>query len=363
MLLSFLLATLSLAAPAEPLRLGIVGLVHGHVHGFLTDFRDREDLHIVGVYDTNAGLHAKYADWYRLDRALFFTDLERMLVKTKPEAVAVFTTTFDHRAVVELCAKYGIDVMMEKPLAVNMEHAEAMAKAAEAGGIRVIVNYETTWYPSNHAIKHAVDAGEIGAIRKVVIHDGHRGPEEMGVDPEFLEWLVDPVLNGGGALTDFGCYGANLLTWLLDGRPPKSVVAFTQQFKKNNPTYARVDDETNILVEYEGAVGVIQASWNWPLPVNRKDMEVYGTNGQMTTPNAQRAILEKDGKSSQDMTLPALEPIRRDPLALLTAVSRGTIALSPHDPSSLANNLTVTRILDAARESARTGRRVVLDRE
>jgi predicted dehydrogenase len=238
-----------------------------------------------------------------------------------------------------------------------------MAKAAEAGGIRVIVNYETTWYPSNHAIKHAVDAGEIGAIRKVVIHDGHRGPEEMGVDPEFLEWLVDPVLNGGGALTDFGCYGANLLTWLLDDRPPKSVVAFTQQFKKNNPTYARVDDEANILVEYEGAVGVIQASWNWPLPVNRKDMEVYGTNGQMTTPNAQRAILEKDGKSSQDMTLPALEPIRRDPLALLTAVSRGTIALSPHDPSSLANNLTVTRILDAARESARTGRRVVLDRE
>ncbi len=354
------LLLLALALPAEPLRIGIVGLVHGHVGGFLNEFRTRDDIAIVGVYDANASLHGKYADRYAIDPALFYTDLERMLVDTKPEAVTVFTTTFDHLAVVELCAKYGIDVMMEKPLAVNMAHAEAMARAAEAGGIEVLVNYETTWYRSNNAIKERVDAGEIGRIRKVVIHDGHRGPQEMGVGPEFLEWLVDPIQNGGGALTDFGCYGANLLTWLLNGEVPKSVFATLQQFKTDNPVYAGVDDEANILVEYDGAVGVIQASWNWPLPVNRKDMEVYGETGQMLTPHAGQALLQKDGKTTEEMELADLAPARRDPLSLLAAVVRGELTLESHDLSSLENNLLVTRILDAARESARTGQRVVL---
>ena len=41
--------------------------------------------------------------------------------------------------------------MMEKPLAVSMEHARAMESAAKKGGIQLVVNYETTWYPANHA--------------------------------------------------------------------------------------------------------------------------------------------------------------------------------------------------------------------
>ncbi|MEZ4703443.1 MAG: Gfo/Idh/MocA family oxidoreductase [Rhodothermales bacterium] len=360
MLWTLLLAALTLSQPAEPLRLAIVGLVHGHVGGFLNSFKDRDDLNIVGLYDPSEALHTKYAGRYGIDRALFYDDLERMLVETKPEAVTVFTNTFDHKMVVELCAKYGIDVMMEKPLAVNMEHARAMAAAAKAGGIELLVNYETTWYKSHAAIEKLVDAGSIGAIQKVVIHDGHRGPEEMGVDPEFLEWLVDPVLNGGGALTDFGCYGANLLTWLLKGERPKSVYALLQQYKKNNPTYARVDDEANIVVEYENAVGIIQASWNWSLPVNRKDMEVYGHIGQVITPNGNLAIAQIEKQPATELPLPDLAPDRKDFIALLTAVVRGELKLAPHDLSSLENNLLVTEILDAARESARTGQRVML---
>ena len=73
-----------------------------------------------------------------------------MLDKTKPEAVTVFTSTFDHLEVVKVCAARGIHVMMEKPLAVNMEHATAMAEAAMANKVQLLVNYETTWYRSNH---------------------------------------------------------------------------------------------------------------------------------------------------------------------------------------------------------------------
>ena len=50
--------------------------------------------------------------------------------------------------------------------------------------------------------------------------DGHNGPSEIHVQPEFFAWLSDPVKNGAGALFDFGCYGANLMTWMMDNQPP-----------------------------------------------------------------------------------------------------------------------------------------------
>jgi predicted dehydrogenase len=100
-----------------------------------------------------------------------------------------------------------------------MEHARAMEASAKKGGIHVLVNYETTWYPANHeAFSLVHERHAIGEVRKIVVHDGHQGPKEIGCSPAFLEWLTDPVLNGGGALTDFGCYGANLITWLMEDR-------------------------------------------------------------------------------------------------------------------------------------------------
>ena len=114
-----------------------------------------------------------------------------------------------------------------------------------------------------------------GEIRKMVAMDGHNGPKAINVQPEFLDWLSDPVRNGAGALFDFGCYGANLMTWMMDNQRPLAVTAITQQFQPE--VYPRVDDEATILLEYPHAQGIIQASWNWPF--GRKDFEVYGDHG------------------------------------------------------------------------------------
>jgi predicted dehydrogenase len=165
---------------------------------------------------------------------------------------------------------------MEKPLAVSMDHARAIEKAAARGRIHVIVNYETTWYASHAAIWKMMKAEHAaGAIRKVVAMDGHFGPKEIGVQPEFLSWLTDPVKNGAGALFDFGCYGANLMTWLMDNQRPRAVTAVTQRIKP--AIYQHVDDEATIVMEYADAQGIAQASWNWP--DHRKDLEVYGESG------------------------------------------------------------------------------------
>ena len=153
---------------------------------------------------------------------------------------------------------------------------QAIAAAAQRGKIHVLVNYETTWYRSHRAVWRLMHEQKTGGrIRKIVAMDGHFGPKEIGTQPEFFEWLSDPVRNGGGALYDFGCYGANIATWLLDNARPLRVTAVTQ---RNKPAiYPKVDDEATIVIEYEGAQAIVQASWNWP--DHRKDLEVYTESG------------------------------------------------------------------------------------
>ncbi len=246
---TFFLAWALLAVPAlhaaepEPLRVAIAGLVHGHVEGFLSNSVRRQEIHIAGITDPDRGLFDRYAAEFKLDPALYHADLEEMLRTAKPQAVLVYSSTFDHRKIVELCAKHHIPVMMEKPLAVSLADAQAIERAAREGKIQVLVNYETSWYPSNHSAYELVHAGAIGDVRKVVVHDGHQGPKEIGVSAEFLNWLTDPRLNGGGALFDFGCYGADLMTWLMNGQKPLSVTAVTQQIKPE--IYPHVDDEAD----------------------------------------------------------------------------------------------------------------------
>jgi predicted dehydrogenase len=345
---------LSGTAPA-PLRLGMAGLEHGHAAGFLARYRNARDVELVGISEPDRAVAERYIQRSRLDPATVYPSLEAMLDQARPQAVVAFTSTAGHPAVVAACARRKIPVMMEKPLAVDVGQARAIAQAAGEAGIPVLVNYETTWYASNHAA-YALAKTEkaLGEIRKVVVHDGHRGPKEIGVQPEFLAWLTDPEKNGAGALFDFGCYGANLMTWLMDDARPLSVTAVTQRIKPE--IYSRVDDEATIVLEYPGAQAIIQASWNWPF--DRKDMEVYGRTGQVLTVGQSGLRVRLPGKAEETRQAPPLSPPADDFLRYFAAVVRGEI--QPSGLSSLKNNLVVTEILDAARRSAATGSTVRL---
>ncbi|HXP17033.1 MAG TPA: Gfo/Idh/MocA family oxidoreductase [Terriglobales bacterium] len=340
-------------APA-PLRVAIAGLVHGHVEGFFQRSLHRPDIQIVGIAEPDQQVAARYAAQFGLDRNLIFTDLEDLLEKSHPQAVLAYTNTYDHKKVVEICARHGVHVMMEKPLAVSAADAHAIAEAAHQGKIHVLVNYETSWYRSNHAAYDMVQEKAIGDIRKVVVHDGHQGPKEIGVSPEFLAWLNDPKLNGGGALYDFGCYGADLMTWLMDGQRPTSVTAVTQQIKPE--IYQRVDDEATIVLTYPKAQAILQASWNWPF--DRKDLEVYGQTGYVLTVRHDDVRVRLPGKEEQPIAAKPVPSPYDDALSLLRAVILNGAAPGP--PSSLETNVIVAEILDAARLSAASGKSVAL---
>ncbi len=341
---------------AEPLRLGVAGLAHGHVAGFFRKALTRSGIQIVGIAEPDETIRSRYAAEYKLDSSLLFKSVVEMLDRTKPEAVVIYTDTFDHKGIVELCAARHIPVMMEKPLAVSIEDGKAIAAAAKRGGIPVLVNYETTWYPNNQIIWSEVkERKSIGDIRKVVVRDGHEGPKEIGVPPEFFRWLSDPVRNGAGALFDFGCYGANLMTWLMDNQKPTTVTAVTQQIKPE--IYRNVDDDATIILTYPHAQAVLQASWNWPF--SRKDMDIYGQHGYIQTIRGEAVRIRRDRTANEDqITASAYPAPYDDSISYFTAVVRGRI--QPSGLSSLENNLIVTEILDAARRSAKTGTTVRL---
>lgn len=333
-----------------PLRLAVAGVSHGHLWEVISRL-DRGDFTVVGVAEKNDELRENNGLNKKLDASLFYKDLEEMLDTTKPEAVIVYEPIYDHLRVVEACAPRGIHVMVEKPLAVNMKQATRMAELARKHNILLLTNYETTWYTTNHKAYSLIKEDAIGTINRIHIYDGHEGPFEIGCGKEFTDWLTDPVWNGGGAVIDFGCYGANLATWLMNGERPLSVYGVLKQHKPH--LYPKVDDDATIIVEYPSATVQIMGSWNWPM--GRKDMHIYGSKGYIyqDTPTEMR-VFEK-GKKEASLTPPQLTAPYNDSFLYLKAAVRKTIHIAPTDLSSLENNLIVVQILEAAIQSAKTG--------
>ena len=349
------------AQTPPPIRVAIVGLVHGHVQGFLHNLPSHPEITLVGISEPDATLRQHYIDRTHLPANIFFATEAAMLQSTHPQAILVYTSIANHRAAIEQAAPLHIAAMVEKPLATTIEDALAIQQLAQKYNVPVLTNYETTWYNSNTAAANLLLDGKIGDLRKIVVHDGHQGPKEINVGPEFLTWLTDPKQNGGGALFDFGCYGVDLATWILHGELPLTVTAVTLHIKPQ--IYPNVDDDSTIVLTYPHAQAIIQGSWNWPF--DRKDMEIYGATGYVDTlyedhdPGAKLRVRLTGEPSEHTETAPPLAPPQNDALNYLAAVLNGSLK-PQRDLTSLDTNVTVVRILDAARRSAQTGRTITL---
>lgn len=344
---------------SKPIRLAVAGISHGHI-SFILNRPENGDFDLVGVFESDEELTQIVAERYELPEHLFFSDLERMLDEVKPDAVVAFGSVFSHLEVVKASAPRGMHVMVEKPLAVNMKHASRMAQLARKHDIHLLTNYETSWYPTTmQTIEMVQEENFIGKLRKAVFHHGHQGPVEIGCDRFFLDWLTDPVLNGGGAIVDFGCYGANIMTRLTSGERPVSVTAVTRQFKPD--IYPEVDDEATIIVSYPESQCIIQASWNWPF--NRKDMEIYGSVGSIKADDDHDMRVRGNDMPDEEQQRVTYDDVSvyDDPFAYFFDVIHGNIEVDSFGLYSLENNIQVVEILDAARESAETGKTIYFE--
>jgi predicted dehydrogenase len=330
-----------------PMRIAIVGMSHGHVEGLLHEATRRDDIKLVGCFEPNRERFDKLAAKYRLDASLYYGDLGKMLDDVKPEVVSVMTSIKDHTLAVDACAPRGIHLLVEKPLAFANEDARHMADLARANGVLLLTNYEPSWYSSVREAKRLVDSDQMSPLRKMVFRHGHRGPIEIGCAPEFLAWLTDPDQNGGGAIVDFGCYGAILATWMNNGERPLAVAASATTLKPAE--YPRVDDDATIIVTYSRTTAVIEASWCWTH--DNKEMDLYTDRGSIHAGKWDALSVREPDKPARSVKPPPMPPELENTWTYLRKVIRGECAVDPM--SSLELNLTAVEILDAARADAK----------
>ena len=336
--------------------MAIVGLEHGHVSGFLKQFPNQREIQLVGIVDADAALSHRYAQQFHLDPSLFYTQLDAMIAARHPQALLVYTSIGKHRQVIEAAAQHGLSVMVEKPLTMSLEDALAIRRAAREHHIQVLVNYETTWYASNRAAYDEVAKGSLGDLRRIVVHDGHEGPKEIGVQPEFLKWLEDPEQNGDGALYDFGCYGADLVTWLMHGESPLSVTAVTQTDKPQ--IYPRVADESTIIVRYPKAQAVLMGRGTGRLPA--KTWKCMGRPVTLITVGPDKLRVRTKGADTGEETICSSADAAERRITALPCCGDERDSQPNGDLTSLETNVVVMQILDAARQSAREGRTIKL---
>ncbi len=337
-------APVKYSSQTGPLRIGVAGMVHGHVEGLLYRASQNRDVVIVGVYEPDRALFDRLAKKYNIDPALYHADLGAMLDQARPEAVSVMSSIKDHLSIARACAPRGVHMLMEKPLAFSTSDAEAMRSLAAKHAVLILTNYETSWYASVREVKSRVESDKL-TTRRMVFRHGHKGPVEIGCTPEFLAWLTDPDQNGGGAVVDFGCYGAAISTWMMNGQRPTKVVASLSTTKPG--VYPRVDDSATILLTYPGATSIIQASWAWTH--DNKEMDLHG-EGRSLHAGKWDALTTRAENAEPVTVKPTPMPEHlKDEWVYLRNVIRGQCAVDPL--SSLELNVIVAEILDMARQS------------
>jgi predicted dehydrogenase len=326
-------------------------MVHSHVWGHLNEMiKGNTPAKLVGISEPKEDLVAEAKKMGATDD-LFIADYKKMLDEKKPNIVWAFVENNRHLEIVEACAPRKINVIFEKPLASTHSDAVKIRDLAKRYGIEVMVNYQMAWWPANYTAKAQVDAGAVGQVYRLRGIVGHGGPGSEGVrNKYFFAWLTDPVQNGAGALMDFGCYNALWSLWYL-GRP-ESVYATANHLRPDR--FPKVEDNATLVLHYPGAEGIFEGSWD--LPRSFQDLEVMGRDGIVYMQNGKVEL--KKGRDSKEVAIDPLEPERSKPVNFMVETLKSGKHIS--GMTSMDINVEVIEIIDAAKESIKTGRAVKL---
>jgi predicted dehydrogenase len=355
MLRVLLLSVFALSLSAAEHTIAVVGLVHSHVWGHLGKMVSGKPARLVGVAETVPDL-VENARKRGVPADLIHADWKKMIDEKKPEMVWAFVENNRHREIVEFCAPRKIHVLFEKPIASTHKDALAIRNLASKHGIYILSNYQMAWWASNYTAKQVIDSGQLGKVwrvRGVVGHGGPGGP--IGLNKYFFDWLTDPEKNGGGALVDFGCYNALWSLWILG--KPTTVYAHANRLRPEE--FPKVEDTSAMLLSYPQGVALLEGSWD--LPRSFQDLEVFGLNGSVYAVNGKVEFRPKNSRApAQEVALKPLAPEDAEPIAhMISCIEKKQ---APAGLVGLDINVDVMEIIDAAKQSLKTGKAVRLAR-
>lgn len=257
----------------QPLRIGILGMIHDHVWDHLPQLQHSENAELVAAFDRNQVLRDRIHTEYGCPT---YASQEELFSNHELDGVYIFSSNKEGAELALSAIEHGLPVMIEKPMAANLEQAEAMLSAAKKQNVCLMVNWPFAWWPQmQHAITMA-KAGEIGEIWQVKYRAAHAGPKELGCSDYFCDWLFDPELNGAGAMMDYCCYGCVLSSVLLG--MPESITGIAGQYR---PESLGVEDNAMIIMQYPKAMATAEGSWSQIGKLTAYTTVIYGTKGTL----------------------------------------------------------------------------------
>ena len=333
-------------------RFGIIGLSHDHVWDVLPELRANENAELVAATSLQTPLLARVKKEYDING---YTDSQEMAASEQLDAVLVYGNNRNGAEEAVKALDRGWHVLIEKPLAADLEGARNLLQKAGSTGKRLMVNWPITWWPQVQQAIAIAQAGEIGEIWQVRYRAAHQGPKEMGASEYFCDWLYDPNRNGGGALLDYCCYGA-VLSRVLLGRP-HSVTAVAGQLLK---TDLDAEDNAVLLMQYPKGISIAEASWTQIDKMTSYRTLIYGSEGTLLAePEKGRLLLATEKQpGGEEIEIREPEEHMKGPIAhFLHGIESEQ---SFHPLCRASHGCDVQEILELGMEAAATGQRVAL---
>ena len=180
----------------------------------------------------------------------FFGSYAEAAADPRVEALYVCTPHHLHLEHAKLAAQSGKHILLEKPIARNLEEARAIVSAADTGGVTLMVAENYRFLPAVIKAKEMIDEGVLGRLRLVQLQEQY--PFQPGA------WRDDKAVNGGGVFIDGGIHKASVLAYLA-GRPDR---VYAAEVPSANPGLAAEDGIVVMTSAADGVVGIINHSWS-----------------------------------------------------------------------------------------------------
>ncbi|HEX7265775.1 MAG TPA: Gfo/Idh/MocA family oxidoreductase [Candidatus Dormibacteraeota bacterium] len=271
------------------IRIGVVGLgVMGRSHARVLDDVDQADL--VAVCDPTEDAMA----WAKKRRLVGYRSFEELFEREKLDAVTIAVPTRFHLEVGLAAIERGLDVLMEKPIATDLDEAQQLVAAAKKRGTMLAIGHVERFNPAVRELKKRLDGGEVGRIFQV--HSRRQGP--------FPSRIRDV-----GAVIDLATHDLDVMRYLLG----VDVVRLYAETERR--IHTEHEDMLNALLRFDnGAVGVMQV--NWLTPTKIRELSVLGERGMLHLNYLTQDLTFYENSIATGSDLP---------LSLLTGVSEGTL--------------------------------------
>ena len=354
----------------------IIGFAHMHVNEIAQYIDEQEDFELVGFADVPPDCpektEARYTRAWNIKNnsekygITPYDDFRKMLDDLKPDFAFILCENAKKPEIVLECAKRGVDVSIEKPMAVSLKAAKKIKKIVSKYGIEAIVNWPVIWRPYIHKGIVALESGVVGKLVKAFYINGHTGPlgkgakhrgvsekaQEMTDEERASTWWYKAE-TGGGAFLDIGCYGCFFNQWVRsDNDQPLSVIAFANNY---NTPYMNASDNMAGIIEYKDSFGVVEGSWTVPQASLPTGPVYVGTEGVIyCTPEKDIEIMNIYGEKIEVPDYELIPHIRNIADHYAYCKKTGTPLIKT---VTLDFNLNLMALIDAAMKSAKSGKR------